>query len=137
MKTPDPFVVDTSAVMTLLEDEPGADRVEQVLRTKAVFLPWTVLMEVAYISQQEHSRRVAEYRLAALKTMGATILWEMDEATLAIAADWKARYRVSFADAIIAAYASRQAAVLLHKDPEFDALAEETAMESLPYKDAG
>jgi predicted nucleic acid-binding protein len=134
VKTPELFVLDTSAMMTFLEDEDGADRVEQVLREDVVFFPWTVLMEVAYISQQEHSPRMATYRLAAMKTMGATILWEMDEATLSVAADWKANYRISFADAIIAAYAFRQDAILLHKDPEFETLTGKFVLEALPSK---
>lgn len=38
------------------------------------------------------------------------------------------------ADAIIAAFALRGDAVLMHKDPELDALAGLVPMEALPYK---
>ena len=46
----------------------------------------------------------------------------------------KADHRVSLADAVIAAFAIRRAAVLMHKDPEFEALTGLLPMESLPYK---
>jgi len=39
------------------------------------------------------------------------------------------------ADAIIAAFAIRKDAILMHKDPEFDALTGLLKMEALPYKD--
>ena len=50
------------------------------------------------------------------------------------AARLKALHRVSLADAIIAAIAIRKDAILMHKDPEFDALTGLLKMEALPYK---
>jgi len=41
---------------------------------------------------------------------------------------------LSLADAIIAAIAIRQGAVLVHKDPEFEALAGVLPMKALPFK---
>jgi predicted nucleic acid-binding protein len=35
---------------------------------------------------------------------------------------------------LIAAFALREGATLVHKDPEYDALANEVDMERLPYK---
>jgi predicted nucleic acid-binding protein len=58
----------------------------------------------------------------------------MDEPTLLTAGRLKADHRVSLADAVIAAFAIRRAAVLMHKDPEFEALTGLLPMESLPYK---
>jgi len=46
----------------------------------------------------------------------------------------KADHGVSLADAIIAAFAMRRSAVLMHKDPEFEALTGLLPMEALPYK---
>jgi len=53
---------------------------------------------------------------------------------LLTAARLKARFRVSFADALIAAFAVRSSAILVHKDPEFEALADKVLQEPLPYK---
>ena len=46
----------------------------------------------------------------------------------------KARYKMSFADAFIADTALHANGVLVHKDPEFDALKSILPMKSLPYK---
>jgi predicted nucleic acid-binding protein len=43
-------------------------------------------------------------------------------------------YHVSPADAVIAAFALQHHAVLIHKDPEFEAPAGFLSMETLPYK---
>ncbi|MFZ5910985.1 MAG: PIN domain-containing protein [Chloroflexota bacterium] len=128
------FVLDTSAIFTLIEDEDGSDRVEQVLRENEVIVAWVVLMEMMYISRQEKGEETALKRYAAIKQMGVTIMWDANEPLLLIAAHLKADHRISFADAIVAATAIHQKAILLHKDPEYEALYGQLAMESLPYK---
>lgn len=128
------FVLDTSALLTLIEDEPGADRVAEVLTHEKVLLPWVVLLETVYISRQERGEPEAERRYALLKQLRADILWEADEPTLLAAARFKADQRVSLADAVIAAFAARHGAILLHKDPEYEPLAPALRQESLPYK---
>ena len=45
-------------------------------------------------------------------------------------------HHLSLADAIIAAFAIQQGAILLHKDPEFEALTGQVSLEALPYKGA-
>jgi ribonuclease VapC len=128
------FLLDTSALLTLIEDEIGAERVEQVLTQGQVWLPWLVLLEATYIIRQEQGEAEAEHRYALMKQLPATILWEMDEPTLLTAARLKADYRLSLADAIIAALAIQQNTILLHKDPEFAAIASQVSLEALPYK---
>jgi len=97
-------------------------------------LPWPVLLETYYITLQEEGQAEADRRIALLKQLKVVILWDMDEATLLTAARLKAEYRVSLADAVIAAFAIRRGAVLMHKDPEFAALTGLLPMEALPYK---
>jgi predicted nucleic acid-binding protein len=120
--------------MTFIEDEPGAERVERILARESVLIPSIALLEVCYITQQEHGQPEAEQRYALLKQTRATILWEIDESTLLTAARIKAGFRVSLADAIIAAFAIRNHATLVHKDPEYEPLAGELTLEALPYK---
>jgi predicted nucleic acid-binding protein len=131
---PEGFVLDTSAILTLIEDEAGAERVDQVLRAEQVWLPWLVLLEVNYITRQERGEAEADRRYALMKQLPVTILWCVDEPTLLTAARLKASYHLSLADAMIAAFAMQKNATLLHKDPEFDALTGQLSPESLPYK---
>ena len=130
----DRFLLDTSALLTLIEDETGAERVEQVLAQSQVWLPWPVLLEATYITRQEQGEPEAEHRYALMKQLPVTVLWEMDEPILLTAARLKANNRLSLADAIIAAFAIQYNAILLHKDPEFDAVAGQVLLEALPYK---
>ena len=66
-----PYLLDTSAVFALLEDEPGADKVEQVIRTGAVLLPFVVGLETYYITVQERGADEAERRLFLLRQLPA------------------------------------------------------------------
>jgi len=97
-------------------------------------VPWPVLLEMYYITLQEEGQSEADRRFALVKQLKVNIPYDMDEATVLIAARLKARHRVSLADAIIAAFAIRKDAILMHKDPEFDALKGLLKMEALPYK---
>jgi len=128
-----PWLLDTSALLTFIEDEEGADRVEQALKQPSTLVPWPVLLETHYVTLQEGGQAEADRRLALIKQLGVEILWGMDEPTLLTASRLKAERRVSLADAIIAALAIRGGAVLMHKDPELDALSGLLPMEALPY----
>jgi predicted nucleic acid-binding protein len=131
-----PYLLDTSALFTFIEDEDGADRVEQALNQETTLVPWTVLLETYYITLQEEGQAEADRRIALIRTMKVRILWDMNESMLLTAAKLKAEYHISPADAIIAAYAIRYNAVLIHKDPEFEALTGLLRMDQLPYKSA-
>jgi predicted nucleic acid-binding protein len=97
-------------------------------------VPWPVLLETHYVTLQEDGQAEADRRVALIKQLDVEILWGMDESTLLTASKLKAEHRVSLADAVIAAFAIRRGAVLMHKDPEFDALTGLLPMEALPYK---
>jgi predicted nucleic acid-binding protein len=118
----------------LIEDEDGADRVQALLTEEQVLIPWSALMEVYYITLQERRQAEADQRYALIKLLPATILWNVEEAVLLTAGNLKAQYRLSFADALVAAFAAQHKAILLHKDPEFEPLADQVTLEALPYK---
>lgn len=129
-----PYLLDTSAILTLLEDEDGAQRVETLLRQEDILLPFVVLLETYYITLQEQTEDVADKRYALLKQLPGDILWQVDEPTLLIAGRLKVAHHLSLADALIAAFAMRHQAILVHKDPEMAVLAEFVQLETLPYK---
>ena len=127
----DRFVLDTSAVLALIEDADGAERVEHVLRKAKVFIPWVVLMEVYALTCRELGEREADQRYALLGQINATLLEEIDEPTLLIAARIRSTYRLPFPAAVVAAYCIRERATLLHKDKQFDVLKDEIKLEAL------
>lgn len=131
---PESYVLDTSAMLTLIESEAGADRVEEILRGEHTLLPWMVLLEVHYVTLQEQGQAEADRRYALMKQLPTDVLWQIDEPILLTASRLKAGNRLSLADALIAAYAQHQEAILVHKDPEFEVLSEQVKLEALPYK---
>ena len=129
------FLLDTSALLAWLEGEAGTERVRALLRgDEEVLLPWPVLMETFYITAREKGEEIALQRYAAIKQLPVVLLGEMSEPVLLTAARLKARHPISIADALVAAYALQWSAILVHKDPEYDALAGTLVMEALPYK---
>ncbi len=130
------YVLDTSALLTLRDDEPGADRVAEVLQLSAsgkahCYGCFISLMEVLYRVWRDEDE--AAGRLAYQQCLALPMEWLRDnDALLLRAAELKALHPLSLADAWIAACALEHRAVLLHKDPEFHALPLE--QESLPLK---
>lgn len=116
------FCLDTSALLTLRDDEPGADRVEKALeapvRCMACFI---TRMEVLYRVWKDEGERAG--RLAYEQLQALPIDWlEASEPLVLRAAQIKATHALSVADALIAAAALHAGATLLHKDPEFEAI---------------
>jgi predicted nucleic acid-binding protein len=128
------YILDTSACLAFLEDEEGADTVDDILLTKKCLLPSVVLLEVYYITFRKKGEEIADKRYAMLKSLSAEFLWEIDESIVITAGRFKGQSRLSLADAIIAAFAKREGAVLVHKDPEFDLLKKEVSQLALPRK---
>ncbi len=113
------LLLDTSALLTLRDDEPGAERVEQAFeqpdRCYACFLSRMEVLYRVWKDEDERAGRLAYEQLKALP-----LHWvEASEPLLEQAASIKARYSLSLADAWIAAAAQQVGATLLHKDPEF------------------
>jgi len=128
------YLLDTSALLAYMEKEAGDERVKSILKNEKVFIPWTALAELFYITCRESGETVAEFRYAMLKRTGAHLIWQADESVLISVGRIKASHRVSFADAVIASYAIKYDAVLVHKDPEYETLSGLVEMEALPYK---
>lgn len=118
------LLLDTSALLTLRDDEPGAGRVEQALeqpqRCYACFLSRMEVLYRIWKDEDERAGRLAYEQLKALP-----LQWvEASEPLLEQAASIKARYSLSLADAWIAAATQEVGATLLHKVPEFRAIAD-------------
>lgn len=131
-------VLDTSAVLSFLCDEDGADRVENYLikarkGLMTISLSFATLAEVFSSAIKKESRERAELYIASIKSWPVKWVHSTEDLCLSAGA-LKARYKMSFADSFIAATALHSDGLLVHKDPEFDALKSILAMESLPYK---
>lgn len=131
------FLFDTSALLTLRDDEPGAERVATLLEgtvagTTSCHGCFITLMEVFYRVWKDESEEAGRAAYAACLRLPMTWLHE-SPALLERAAEIKARFPLSLADAWIAATALELDAVLVHKDPEFERIPG-LQQERLPYK---
>ncbi len=132
------YVFDTSAWLTLIEDEAGADVVESLLEkanagSVEILVSFMSFMEVFYITLQERDIEEAQTRLSLM----ASLPIARAESTVSLsisAARLKAKHRMSVADAWIAALAQEKGATLVHKDPEFEQIEDALEMLKLPYK---
>ena len=118
------FCLDNSAILTLRDDEPGAERVAMVLEgPDPCFVCFVTRMEVLYRVWKDEGERSG--RLAYEQLQSLPIQWvDQTEPLLLEASRIKATHPLSVADAWIAATALLSRATLLHKDSEFEAIAE-------------
>jgi predicted nucleic acid-binding protein len=135
------YVLDTSAWLTLIEDEAGADIVQGLLeKARAgeviVLVSFMSFMGVYYITLQECDRSEAQERVN-LMTALPVLRVESTRALGILAAELKAAHRLSVADAWIAALAKERGATLVHKDPEFEQVEAMVKVLKLPYKVGG
>ena len=130
------FLLDTSALLTLRDDEAGADRVAEVLNLATsgkakCYGCFITLMEVYYRVWRDEDKEAGQ--LAYQQCLALPVEWMSNSETLLVrSAQYKAMYPLSIADAWIAACGAEQGAVLLHKDPEFKPLP--VMQELLPLK---
>ncbi|HXV84015.1 MAG TPA: PIN domain-containing protein [Candidatus Binatia bacterium] len=122
------FVLDTSAFLTLRSDEPGADRVADLLtRAKRgscrLFASFMTRMELFYLIWREEGEEAAREALRLVESF--SVEWiTCEPLILEGAARLKALGSLSVADSWIGATAISRQAILVHKDPEFTKFAE-------------
>ena len=132
------YLLDTSALFTLRDNEPGAGEVENILRMAqahkaVVFVSFMSFMEVLYgvwraQGQGEAYRAFFEMKMLPIKKIDSS------DAILFRAGEIKATYPLSVADSWVAATAIEEEAILVHKDPEFEPLKDRLKLKTLPYK---
>ncbi|MDP2277230.1 MAG: type II toxin-antitoxin system VapC family toxin [Nitrospirota bacterium] len=132
------YVLDTSAILTYIEDEEGSDFVENLLiRAEAdeidIYLAFISLTEVFYITMQEKGDEEAIKRIELIKSLKVKIEESNEDLNLK-AGRLKAKNNISLADAYIAALSHAADGILVHKDPEFEAISPSIKEHRLPYK---
>ncbi len=128
------YVFDTSALLTLWNNEEGADEVERLLRSDMViyvsFMTW---MEVRYRIWKNVSREASDEFGQYLDLLRVNRV-DVTPAILEKAVEVKATHSLSVCDSWIIATAIALDATLVHKDPEFEQVASTAKLIALPYK---
>lgn len=130
------FLLDTSALLAHFRGEPGAIRVQELFEnSENSFL-------IASISITEFSRRMFELGAAEkditealeayVRLLSDVVAVDRVIARSAFILGRQSRARLPLADALIAACAQSRGAILVHRDPHFEALpSDHLAMEVL------
>jgi len=122
-------VLDSDALLKLLRDEPGAEMVSQILEKAGERDQPVHMTEVNYAEVQYMIRRKdgdPAWQTIAGELVAAPIQFHPADRRLAdTAADFKARFKMSLADAFAAALAKEKKAELVTGDSEFKALEKE------------
>jgi ribonuclease VapC len=132
------FLLDSSALLALTDQEPGAERVRELVTQASsgnvsLYGCFATLTEVQYSKTYDVGAAGAAQIMSDLRQLPISWL-HSDTALCALAAEWKASHRVSFADAFVLASAQRSGAILVHKDPEMVQLGGLIRQEVLPLK---
>jgi len=132
------YLLDTSALLALWNDEAGADTVEKVLRQGAagkttVYLSFMSLMEIRYRFLKSRGAGPADEIYQAARMLPCRRV-DVDEELILLASDIKGSNSLSVADSFILAAAIQQNCTLIHKDPEFEQVRDKVTLLTLPYK---
>ncbi len=119
------IVLDACALIAFLNDEPGADHVDQILQhTPAVYISAINLLEIAYDAiRTTGDDNAANEIIDAVSQLPIDVCWHIDRNIIEIAARFKSSHRISLADSIALAHAEHQNAPLATSDHhEFEPL---------------
>jgi ribonuclease VapC len=130
------YVLDSYAVLTYLQNEAGADRVEALLAEAqsgrvCLYLSAVNFGEVAYIVQRKAGAEGLRSLLLALDTLPLRIVDATRELALR-AAGIKAKAAIAYADCFAVALAQSLDAPVVTGDPEFGGVAALVSVEWLP-----
>lgn len=137
----DTWVLDSFAVLALLQGEVGSDDVLAVLQeaktgASRVFTTWVNVGEVVTIVERRWGRDKVHQVLGMLEATALEIT-DVDRDLALGAAAIKARNPVAYADAFAAALVVREEATLMTGDPEFRSLEELIQIHWLPARATG
>ncbi len=113
------YVLDTSALLASIENEPGTAEIDRLLRETldeqhTLYISVMSGIEVLYITYQEQGVTVAQERLQLLEDVPLVQEPVRSEAIECIGTI-KATHAMSFADSCIAGLAKEKSTVLIHK----------------------
>ena len=124
-----PRVFDSWAIVALLQDERAADAVQALMveaqqTARPMLITAVNLGEVWYQMARRRSAEAADRTVDEILRLGLAVAdadWELTR----LAADLKARYRLSSADCFAAALAKQHGVAVITGDPEFRQLERE------------
>ena len=120
------FILDACALIAFFTDEPGADKVEYVLRLAEnddciIYMNKLNILEIYYDTFRREDKEKANEMLTKISSLPVIIIGKLEDDVFKEAGRFKATYRISLADSIALAEAKTRGAELVTTDHhEFD-----------------
>jgi ribonuclease VapC len=132
----DRFIVDSFALMSLFQDEPGAAQVEALLERGGqgevdLFMSLVNLGEVIYTMEGRHGVDASKRALAAIDQSPIQLI-EVGRSLVLAAARIKTDASLGYADCFVAALAQQLGAAVVTGDPDFKRVEDVVTIEWLP-----
>lgn len=126
------FVLDSFALLSYFQAEPGGEQVRQILKKALlgdalVFVSVISLGEVYYIIARKRGKNTAREIIQDIESLPVNVL-DADFERVIRAAEVKADHPMSYADAFVAAAAMEFSATIVSGDPEFKAVEANTSV---------
>ena len=121
------YLFDSHALLALFQGEPGADRVDEILRDSRqrsfdIFICMMNLGEIVYLTKRRFGDEKKIEVVSRIYQLGLKVLSVTDSLVFQ-AAELKAKYALSYADCFALACAVNHSATLVTGDPEFKTVA--------------
>jgi predicted nucleic acid-binding protein len=130
----EPYVFDTSALLTLWNDEDGADLLENLLREESdIYVSFMSYMESRYRIWKSAGKEESDEFSKYVGLLPLTRI-DMTDSIFEKAIEIKATKSLSVCDSWIIATAIALSSTLIHKDPEFEQVKTLVKLKALPYK---
>lgn len=125
------FVLDSYAILAVLEDEPGADFITELITGEGsvAYMSAVNLGEVYYVICRRHGLEVAEEVLNGLMQEDSLVLTEASWPRIKEAARIKAGGGLSYADAFVLQLSFEFSAAVVTGNPEIRTKAEKLGIE--------
>ena len=122
-------VLDSWALLAFLEDEPAAGKVEELIAQAneaqgRLFISGINLGEIWYSLARSRSEHAADQAIAEITNLGVKGV-DPDWPMIRVAASFKARFRLAYADCFAAALGKLHRCPVVTGDPEFKQLENE------------
>ncbi|OIP92841.1 MAG: hypothetical protein AUK24_01020 [Syntrophaceae bacterium CG2_30_49_12] len=128
------YVMDTSAIFALWNDEEGADTVEHILHSGApVLVSFMTIMEGRYRLWKNAGKETSDEFSKYISLLPVRRI-DITNAIFENAIEIKATSSLSVCDSWIIATAIATKSILVHKDPEFEQVKKMVLLKTLPYK---
>jgi len=126
------FVLDSFALLSYFQAEPGGEQVRQILKKALlgdalVFVSVISLGEVYYIIARKRGKNTAREIIQDIESLPVNVL-DADFERVIRAAEVKADHPMSYADAFVAAAAMEFSATIVSGDPEFKTVEANTSV---------